>query len=336
MTQILGTVAYCRDRDLTFFLSDRKVTVVAELAPGFFAINSNATANHPPVNKVKSAGKYFWGIGGTIGNRKASLDEDGIEAALLKIEDNEEAYGYFLGCLSDFSRAADDATSYIFCVSGQTPRFRIGVLNKGAVEDERERDTVALHRNETDPNPDWECTKYWLDQDWLKGTWFADSVFEDGEYKPMIHVMSDFFVEAMHKETRQGKYYIGEDWDATLEIDGAILRSDMYVGKVSDYAGFLRRAREQILSTSDGFLRELWTRVAYGGLVKAGIDAQMWRFPKTHFETSSRSFKVFKKISMDREGFERRAMSEDELGEAIEYIKILESFFAEKGYAVKA
>ena len=92
MTQIFGSVAYCRGKDLTFLLSDRKLTKVAEIAPGLYGEPIGEKELEPEC-KVKVAGNHIFGLGGFVSE---ASKEESIPDSISKIVNHSEAYNSFL------------------------------------------------------------------------------------------------------------------------------------------------------------------------------------------------------------------------------------------------
>ncbi len=337
MTQIFGSLAYCRGKDLTFVLSDRQLTRAVQIAPGFYA--RNASKEPEDVDKVEVAGNHIFGIGGTsvsTGKEDLSVAQEDISSKISGILEHSPAYEAFLDWIREASGRNGYSNTYIFGTFGHRPRFQVGEIENGQVVREEERDTVALHRNgsrKSDGQTYNPHVKYWLDIEWLRGSIYDGRAFEGGEYKPSLDLMSQLFVEEMRRESVDYNLGVSKEWDTFVEVDGQVLQLGIYNPGIFRYKNghnnlieFLRNTKNLIASTEDEFLKELYLRVAFGAFQPIGFAANSMSFPRLYFERESPITEMFF-LATTGEGFQRESMSQAEIGRFLEYMETLERFF---------
>lgn len=321
MTQILGSVAYCRERDLTVVISDRIVTNVAQIAPGFYGIVIDGKKPEP-VCKVRVSGNHIFGLGGRYPSGMDS-NMDTISRHIEETPDHARAYELFIDSMKGLG---NDENTYIFGTFGQRPRFKVGALEKGKVVKEESMDSCALHRNNDGSAAEYdEYAKHWLKPEWLKGTVYHERAFRDGKYMPTLDIISHFFIEDMNRESKDG-LGVSREWDVLIETGGQILTPDIYSSGLRP-VDFLRNARRIITSTDDDFLRELYARLAIGGLGCVSQDViKHYFFPADYVERNSRIWDTFY-LTLNGEGLKRERMEEDEIKALLEYIDMTEKLF---------
>ncbi|MBI2579058.1 MAG: hypothetical protein HYW26_05080 [Candidatus Aenigmarchaeota archaeon] len=327
MTQIFGSVAYCREKDLTLMLSDRMAAtpVSVEISPSRYV---TGIETHQ-VCKVKVAGNHIIGLGGRYDE---TLHEGDVFNSISGIPNHGEAYRLFLDAVRRSSASGSHGNTYVFGTFNHRPRFTVGTVYKGSVVREEQRDTCALHRDKisgVERNRGLLLERGWLNPDWFRRTVYEERAFKDGKYMPTLDLMSYLFTTEMLRESDVLDFYVSRDWDVFVEAGGKVSRPFVYRGGLENQADFLKRVRITIEVTDDEFLREVYLRAALGGLWNVSLQAHQKGFPPKYLWEDSPLWDTFKLI-MDGEKFPRVSMSAGDIERFLQYMKTVERFFLER------
>lgn len=329
MTQIFGSVTYCGDKEVTFVLSDRMVTPMYELAPGLYGHKLGDPTSS--TCKVRVAGEHIFGLGGTLGKTgESDAVFDELADRISPIPYHQQSYAAFLDGIRNAQRTMKNGnTTYLFGTFGHRPRFMVGSIENGRLTKEEEKDSCALHRNNENGNEGgYYWYRHWLNPEFFKGTVYQQRALQNGSYSPTLDLVTEIFVEEMFAESRHN-LGVSSKWDAFVEVDGTVLTPDIYTDGIANHAGFLTRAKNAIAATADPFLRDLYLRLAFGGICRVSYKAHDYPgFPFSYYDRKAPEVEAFF-VHLGRErGLPRNPLSADDIGYSLGYIETLEKAFS--------